>query len=108
MCYNQIGRIPPQCGALTGLERLLLSDNKLEAIPEELGLLTSLVELRLQCNKLADLPPQLAACGRMRLFNAGNNDVRVRLCLSCFRHTHPAHTSWPSRLVSCPATCCKA
>ena len=35
VCYNEIARLPPQCGHLVALERLLLSDNKLEALPQE-------------------------------------------------------------------------
>ncbi len=56
------GRIPAELGKLTGLRRLVLSENALTGtIPRELGELERLVELRLEGNALTGaVPPTVA------------------------------------------------
>ena len=44
------GQIPPECGLLTSLVRLLLNDNQLTEIPLSFGLATNLHEVDLQNN----------------------------------------------------------
>ena len=35
VCYNAIERLPPQCGSMVAMERLLVSDNKIAELPAE-------------------------------------------------------------------------
>lgn len=58
VCYNQIARLPPQFGHLVGLERLLLSDNKLEAVPEEVSW------AHVPVTAVACAPSRWRGCGR--------------------------------------------
>ena len=52
------GRLPPEIGSLTGLQRLVITNHELRGpIPAELGLLTELQELDLFANALSEAIP---------------------------------------------------
>ena len=53
------GTIPPELGALSSLQRLLLDLNTVDGIPPELGNLSSLLVLDLGGNQLTSIPSEL-------------------------------------------------
>ena len=57
--HNQLTRLPPAIGNLTGLKELLLGGNRLTWLPAELGNLDDLTELFLEDNRLKELPSEL-------------------------------------------------
>lgn len=72
------GRIPPELGSLTTLERLWLSGNELRGpIPPELGQLQLLRLLLLQGNQLSgEVPGELAHLVRLRSLRLEDNQLR--------------------------------
>ena len=61
---NRLKEIPPECGLLTSLVRLLLNDNQLTQIPLSFGLAKNLAEVDLQNNgEWQTPPPEVVAQG---------------------------------------------
>ena len=74
---NLTGPLPPELGALTGLQTLALSHNQLNGVmPLELSLLTNLQFLALDHNHLSGaIPSSLGALNRLRYLVLNNNQL---------------------------------
>lgn len=68
----------PEVWRITGLQKLDVSNNRLESLPTELLQLSMLEELRISDNQLTSLPEGLAKMPRLRLLEARNNKLEVR------------------------------
>lgn len=65
--YGRFGKIPDCIFGMTGLEILMLNDNKLEEINVEgLAKLTRLATLNLSNNSISFVPPQLGNLTQLR------------------------------------------
>ncbi|CAK9260101.1 unnamed protein product [Sphagnum jensenii] len=85
------GSIPSGFGNLTGLQRLILSQNSLEgSIPEELSTLSALTQLDLSSNKLTGSIPESLSSGLSNLvildmrYNRLNGEIPAALIASGF------------------------
>ena len=79
---NLSGQLPPEIGALSGLERLrILGSNLSGEIPPELGNLSKLIELNLLGHKLSGtIPPELGKLTKLRfLYVRGSSLLEGRL-----------------------------
>lgn len=68
----------PEVWRIRGLQRLDVSDNRLESVPAEILQLSMLEELRISDNQLASLPEGLATMPRLRLLDARNNKLEAK------------------------------
>lgn len=60
MRSNQLSAIPDEMGALVGLHRLNLANNRLQhRLTDHMGLLSCLTELDISTNRIGYLPPSL-------------------------------------------------
>ncbi|CAB3784984.1 leucine-rich repeat-containing protein kinase family protein [Paraburkholderia caffeinilytica] len=70
---NEIAALPPEIGACTELQKLMLAGNRLRTLPEELAACSRLELLRLAANQLSGLPAWLLRLPRLSwLAFAGN------------------------------------
>ncbi|MFM0300826.1 leucine-rich repeat-containing protein kinase family protein [Paraburkholderia sediminicola] len=70
---NEIEALPPEIGACTQLQKLMLAGNQLRTLPEELAACSRLELLRLAANQLSGLPAWLLRLPRLSwLAFAGN------------------------------------
>ncbi|ANB75249.1 leucine-rich repeat-containing protein kinase family protein [Paraburkholderia phytofirmans] len=70
---NEIEALPPEIGACTQLQKLMLAGNRLHTLPEELAACSRLELVRLAANQLSGLPAWLLRLPRLSwLAYAGN------------------------------------
>jgi hypothetical protein len=70
---NQIEVLPPEIGACTQLQKLMLAGNRLQTLPVELAACTRLELIRLAANRMTELPAWLLNLPRLSwLAYAGN------------------------------------
>lgn len=70
---NQIEALPPEIGACTQLQKLMLAGNRLQTLPAELAACSRLELIRLAANRLTELPAWLLNLPRLSwLAYAGN------------------------------------
>ena len=63
--------------SLAKLERLTMTDNKLEALPPEFGQLSNLIQLNLSRNHLSWLPGELYSCRELTRLYVARNRIKV-------------------------------
>ena len=74
---NQLVTLPPEIGQLQALELLSLNYNQLSALPPEIGQLQALEHLDLSHNQLQSLPDCLADMPHVKIYVAGNPDLKL-------------------------------
>ena len=99
------GRIPPELGGLTAVQRLVLSGNQFWGpIPSELGQLSELRELDLSYNAFSEaIPVELGQLGKLTKLNLSVNRLAgsVPAELAQLAHLRELQLEWNYYLAQC-------
>ena len=68
--------VPSEIGGLTGLIRLLLSNNAFTQVPPQILALPALREFEISGNKIMELTPEIGRLATLQRFNIGNNKLQ--------------------------------
>jgi len=70
---NQISLLPPQLGACSALQKLMLAGNRLQQLPPEMAACTQLELVRISANQFTQLPHWLLALPKLAWLAYGGN-----------------------------------
>ncbi|MEA3084048.1 MAG: hypothetical protein QOC89_1745 [Paraburkholderia sp.] len=91
---NEIEALPPEIGACTQLQKLMLAGNRLRTLPEELAACSRLELLRLAANQLGELPAWLLRLPRLSWLAFAGNPFSEALETAALIDTPIAHLEW--------------
>jgi hypothetical protein len=91
---NGIEALPPEIGACTQLQKLMLAGNRLRTLPEELAACSRLELLRLAANQLSGLPAWLLRLPRLSWLAYAGNPFSEALETAALTDTPIADIRW--------------
>jgi hypothetical protein len=91
---NEIEALPPEIGACTQLQKLMLAGNRLRTLPEELAACSRLELLRLAANQLSGLPAWLLRLPRLSWLAFAGNPFSEALETAALIDTPIADIQW--------------
>ena len=91
---NEIEALPPEIGACTQLQKLMLAGNRLRTLPEELAACSRLELLRLAANQLSALPAWLPRLPRLSWLAFAGNPSSEALETAALIDTPIADIQW--------------